>query len=148
MRRAQQTTSIIQEQVPTPMIIEPLVREQEIGLGRDVVQEQVEQFKREETLSRGYLSLGRGLEVGESYQMVIDRADEFWEKLITGKYINQLGSEIKRILVVSHGRFMSLLVGKILDVSSPGFFLAIDNCSYLVITISQNWRPQIILSNS
>ncbi|MHA1221772.1 MAG: histidine phosphatase family protein [Candidatus Heimdallarchaeaceae archaeon] len=91
--------------------------------------------------SRGYIKLSESFNGGETYKKLLERALAFWKMIQK----NHNADSNDKIVVITHGRFMTFLVATILDLEPNGFFLEIDNCSYIILNISPNWRPSLVL---
>lgn len=90
---------------------------------------------------RGYVEYSQSFNSGETYGELSKRADKA-QKWILEKHREESSD---KIVIITHGRFMTFLVSLILGFEPNGFFLAIDNCSYVIIKISTNWRPLLVL---
>lgn len=89
----------------------------------------------------GYIVFGEAFEGGETYKVLYQRAKNAFKWL----KIKHKNSSEDRIVLVTHGRSMTFLISIILGFKPDGFNLAIENCSYIIVKMSNNWRPQLIL---
>ena len=129
--RSKQTAEIISKKCNIGVIESELIREQDI-IDLD---ESINDLK----LNRGFVKLEDENKKWESYGSLTKRAKEFYNNLIN-KYKYE-----DKIVIISHGRFMTFLIAVILDFKPDGFFLANNNTAYLIIEIPRNWRPMIVL---
>ncbi|GAH30678.1 unnamed protein product, partial [marine sediment metagenome] len=109
---------------------------------KDLFDEQKSGKSISENASRdGYIDFREEFEGGETYKLLYQRAINAF-KWLKNKHKN---SSEDRIVLITHGRFMTFLISIILGFKPDGFNLAIENCSYIIVKISNNWRPQLIL---
>jgi len=92
----------------------------------------------------GYIVFGGAFEGGETYTELYQRVKNAFGWLKS----NHNNSSEDRIVLVTHGRFMTFIISIMLGFKPDGFNLAIENCSYIIVKISNNWRPQLILPTS
>lgn len=90
---------------------------------------------------RGYVEYSQSFNSGETYGELSERADKAWKWLLE----KHREDSNDNVIIITHGRFMTFLVTLILGFEPNGFFLAIENCSYVIIKIPTNWRPLLIL---
>ena len=145
LQRAYQTAEILTTSFSIPLETNELLHEQYPGK----VFEQPLAYKQywdEEKQLKGYIQLENGFPDGETYQMLSERAKTFWNSF-TEQYLREEKEQDEeiRLILVTHGRFMTFLIAHAIDYPPNGFFLAIDNCAYLVLNVSPNWRTQIVL---
>ena len=146
LKRAYQTAEIIANGLGMTFSIDTLIREQESGSVSYLTLAQQKEILSKSDLSKGYITLSDKLFNGETYQELLDRARYFWNHLME-KYqpVSEDLSNTEKILVITHGRFMTFLVAHILGFPVDGFFLGITYTAYIFLQISKNWRPQLIL---
>lgn len=145
LQRASQTAEIISNALSISLETNELLHEQYPGK----IFEQALAYKQYwdiEKQSKGYIQLQQGFPDGETYQNLLERAKSFWNAF-TEQYlaIEKAQNEEIRLALVTHARFMTFLIAHATGYNPDGFFLAIYNCSYLVLKVSSNWRTQIVL---
>jgi len=129
--RSKQTAEIVSKKCSIAIIETELIKEQEI---KDL-DESINDLK----INRGFVKSDDKNSNWESYGSITKRASEFYKNLLDKhKYED-------KIVIVSHGRFMTFLIAIILGFNPDGFFLANNNTAYLIIEIPRNWRPMIVL---
>ena len=92
--------------------------------------------------SKGFLKTDESYNGGETYQELTNRVKKIaiWLK----SELTPLNGE-KKPALITHGRLMTFLITEILELPHKGFFLAIDNTAYVIISVSNKWRPMLIL---
>jgi len=129
--RSKQTAKIVSNKCDISVIETELIKEQEI----DDLDESINELK----LNRGFVKPDDVNSCWESFGNVTNRSREFHKNLIENH------KHEDRIVIISHGRFMTILIAVIMGFEPNGFFLANNNTAYLIIEIPKNWRPMIIL---
>jgi len=89
----------------------------------------------------GYVDFKESFEGGETYKELYHRAKRAF------KWLKSSHKDISedRIVLITHGRFMTFLISIILGFKPDGFNLALENCSYVLFQLTPNWRPQLAL---
>jgi len=91
--------------------------------------------------NRVFFKYSQSFNGGETYGELSERAENAWKWLVE----KHREDSNDKVIIITHGRFMTFLVSQILGFEPNGFFLAIENCSYVIIKISTNWRPLLVL---
>lgn len=91
--------------------------------------------------NKGYVKFNESFNDGETFDELNTRAVKTIE-LLRAKHFSKADD---RIVFITHGRFMTFLISILLGFKPNGFNLAIENCSYIIIKITDTWRPQLIL---
>ena len=130
LRRAIDTASIIEKFCDLKVEKQQIFNEQLSG--------RLGEHKKE---NKGFVNSNDSFEGGETYIDLKERALKAWTWLLER---HQEKSE-DRIVLITHGRFMTFLIHIILGVDPNGFNLIIENCSHLIFNISEDWRPQLVL---
>lgn len=92
--------------------------------------------------TKGYVNPHDRFLNGETYSDLAKRAKKAWKWLLQEF---DSGGEERRVVVITHGRFMTFFIGGVLGFPVDGFFLAISNVAYLIIKIRKSWRPQLVM---
>ncbi|MHA1302825.1 MAG: histidine phosphatase family protein [Candidatus Heimdallarchaeaceae archaeon] len=129
--RSKQTAEIVSDFCDSKPIVLESIREQ---ISRIPEINNVTQF-----MNNGYVEFNQRYLEGESYGELFTRAKITWQKIQKDHEINA------RIVLITHGRFMTFLIAVILGFVPDGFFLAIENTAYVIINILENWRPMLVL---
>ncbi len=132
LNRAKQTAKVVAEMSNLRFRINDFIHEQQL-------------FKEEEELQllrvkRGYIDFNATIIKGEKYTDLISRAEKVKRWILSEHQIKK-----DRIVLITHGRFMTVLISLFLGFKPDGFFLANYNTSYAIIRISRNWRPMLVL---
>lgn len=130
LRRAIITASIIGKSCNVKVIKQHIFNEQLSG-----------KLSRHKNENKGFVDSNNSFEGGETHIDLRERALKAWTWLLEK---HQEKSD-NRIVLITHGRFMTFLIHIILGVNPNGFNLAIENCSYLIFKVSEDWRPQLVL---
>ncbi len=143
LTRSKQTAQIISNVCRISFTENDLFDEQKSE--NDLFDEQKSENNTKENSSRGgYIVFGGAFEGGETYKELYQRVKNAFGWLKS----NHNNSSEDRIVLVTHGRFMTFIISIMLGFKPDGFNLAIENCSYIIVKISNNWRPQLILPTS
>ncbi len=156
VEQAKQLAEIIEEFKPNHIYSSSLTRSKQTAkiisnvcnisfTENDLFDEQKSGNNAKKNSSRGgYIDFEDAFEGGETYTELYQRAQNAFKWLKN----NHNKSSENRIILVTHGRFMTFVISIILGFKPDGFNLAIENCSYIIVIITDNWRPQLILPTS
>lgn len=132
LKRSKETSQIISQFFDLVPVENKLLDEQFLGRSHD------QSFQD----SKGFIQLDESYNGGETYQELAVRAKKLVKWLKTEKFKEYRD---KNIVLITHGRLMTFLIAELLCFPQTGFFLAIENTAYVIIKISENWRPMLIL---
>lgn len=91
--------------------------------------------------NHGYTAPTDSFNGGETYSSLAQRADDAW-KWIRDNYPVDID---KKMVIISHGRFLSFFISVLLGFKPNGFNLACENTSYVIVRKKRGWRPQLVL---
>ncbi|MFA5141855.1 MAG: histidine phosphatase family protein [Candidatus Woesearchaeota archaeon] len=128
LKRARETSEIINRSLNLPVIFSDIIVERELGELSGIMRSDWERLWEMQEDKINFRPAG-----GESYMDILTRVKLFLE------YISGLNEE--NILVVTHGRFLKILLNHLKgeDLLKP---IAQDNCCINVLTYDDNFRIQ------
>ena len=132
LQRSIETAQIISKEIGIKSTLNKLLDEQFMGSELD----------NKDPNSKGYVNHSESYLGGETYKELEIRAENIKNWLLNDIYN---ANPKEKIVLVTHGRIMTFLLAVLLNLNPNGFFLAIENTSYYIIQISDNWRPMLVL---